>query len=166
MSRTQPRKTSVPIHFYFAHSRRTDAPRSVSAPLRRKNYPPSNLIPNAELDPSDLSDSDLSSQTTVEFSNFSPRVRQPDLENLLRIHNITAEFRVPPTPSFARPFRATILVFNVSEARRAVKELNGKEVCGRKITVRMKRVTEKERREYRIQDMAEQSRTSIISKLR
>jgi hypothetical protein len=90
-------------------------------------------------------------------------LRQSDFIDLLQGYNISPEFDFPVTPRFTRPFRATILAASVKEATRMVKDLDGKLVGGRKIAVRMRDMTEKERKAYHVQDMADQIKTGIIS---
>lgn len=90
-------------------------------------------------------------------------MQQSDFIDLLQGYNISPEFDFPATPRFTRPFRAAILAASVEEAKRMVKELDGKSLDGREIAVRMKDMTENERKEFHIQDVADQIKTGIIS---
>ncbi|KAJ4351145.1 uncharacterized protein N0V89_006484 [Didymosphaeria variabile] len=168
MFNDQPRKTSIPIHFHFAHSKRVvpalkDATRAVSTPLRSKKRPASILVPQDTPDHRRLPTAVQPQWTTVEISNFAPRTRKSDVLNLLGGYDISPPVEFPATPRFTRPFRVTVMVSGVEEARRMVKELNGTQVGGRNISVRMTNMTEEERMEYQIQDMADQIKTGIIN---
>lgn len=169
MANDQSRRTSIPIHFHFAHSKRVvpaikDASRAVSSPLRSKKRPASILIPHDTPLHRKLPAAVQPEWTPVEIANFPPQLRQADFIDLLQGYNISPEFDFSVTPRFTRPFRATILAASGEEARRIVQDLNGKTVGGRRIAVRMKNLSEKERKEFQVQDMADQLKISIISK--
>ncbi|KAF9739078.1 hypothetical protein PMIN02_003965 [Paraphaeosphaeria minitans] len=171
MSNEQPRKTSIPIHFHFGHSKRVvpairEVSRAVSSPLRLRKRPASILIPRDTPAHRKLPVAVQPEWTPVEIANFSPRWRQSDFIALLQGYHISPEFDFPLTPHFARPFRATILAASVEEAGIMVKDLDGKLVGGRKIAVRMKDVSELERKELHMQDMADQIKTGIINTAR
>ncbi|KAF2451856.1 hypothetical protein P171DRAFT_348134 [Karstenula rhodostoma CBS 690.94] len=171
MSNDRLRKTSIPIHFHFAHSKRVvpalkDASRAVTSPLRVRKRPASILIPRDTPAHRKLPAAVQPEWTPVEISNYPPRMRQSDFIDLLQGYNISPEFDFPVTPRFTRPFRVTILAASGEEARRMVKDLDGKSVGEREIAVRMKGMTEKERKEFHIQDMADQIKTGIINTAR
>lgn len=168
MSNAHPRQTSIPIHFHFAHSKRAvkalkDAPRSISTPLRPKKRPASIVIPQDTPVHRSLPLAVQPDWTPVEFSNFSPQLRQSDITDLLEGYNISPELKFPATPRFTGPLRATVLVASVKEARKMVKDLDRRNVGGREISVRIKDITEEKRKEYHIQDMADQIKTATIS---
>ncbi|KAL1592651.1 hypothetical protein SLS60_011067 [Paraconiothyrium brasiliense] len=167
MSNDQLRKTSIPIHFHFAHSKRVvpalkDATRAVSTPLRPKKRPTSILVPQDTPDHRRLPTAVQPQWTPVEISNFAPQTRKSDVFKLLEDYKISSPFDFPAAPRFTHPFRVTILVAGIEEARRMVNEVNGIQVGARNISIRIKDMTEEERTEYQTQDMADQIKTGII----
>lgn len=172
MVNPQPRKTSVPIQFNFAHSKHKSTPSSKETACvlpriqRYKKRPASIVVPQDTPVHRALPIAVQPVWTRVEITGLSPQLRRADLLELLRNYSISPEFRFPATPQFTRPFRTTILAAGVEEAGRMVKELSGKSVAGRKISVTMSIKSEGEDQkssETGVHDVAEEWRNNIIS---
>ncbi|KAF1972472.1 hypothetical protein BU23DRAFT_599565 [Bimuria novae-zelandiae CBS 107.79] len=175
MFNPRPRKTSIPIHFHFAHSKRsTPSPNDIAcdsaAPVLPKKRPTSILIPHDTPDHQRLPTVTQPEWTPVEIANFPPHLRRADLLDLLRDFTISPSFNFPDTPRFTRPFRTTVLVAGLKEAMRMVKELDKNSVAGREISVKMAVEAEQQVHqrdpEEGIQDVAEELKNNIINTAR
>jgi hypothetical protein len=157
-----PRKTSIPLHLNFANSRRlTPSPTATTCPItislgekKRSVSAPGTRRPTSAVPPE---------WTPVEIANFPPQLRRADLLIFLKGYNFSPNFVFPAAPRFTRLFRTTISASSPEEATRMVKELNGKILAGREISVRMVGHVPLNKQDV-IQDLADKLKMSIISR--
>lgn len=71
----------------------------------------------------------------VEVSGYSPSLARNDVIGLLGGFEIAADFKMPSTTKFAYPLRTIIWINGHDEADRAVRELDGMVVRGRRVRV-------------------------------
>lgn len=102
-------------------------------------------------------------RATVELSNYPPKLTKNDILRLFAEFQI-ADFDVPTARSFSVPLRVNIEVAGKGEAQRAVKELSGRVIEGRRVCVKITENTGYEAREVVVEEMANELKLGIISK--
>ena len=162
MFHNHPRKTSIPIHFNFARSKRsTPSPTATTCPLtvalrgqKRCSSAPGQRRPAsvAQLE-----------WTPVEIANFPPQLQRADFLDFLNGYCFLPEFEYPVTPRFTRPFRTIVSVSSVEEAKRMVGELDGKTLAGRRISVKIVGKVAWKNQEDAMQELVDELKSRIIS---
>jgi len=99
----------------------------------------------------------------VELSNYPPQLARGDVEELFKNFTISPDFLLPNTMRLAYPLRTFIRVAGKQEAERAVKELTGKVVAGRRIYVVLVDEVSYEQKEVIVAELAEELKIGIMS---
>jgi hypothetical protein len=105
------------------------------------------------------------SWSTVELSNYSPKLTHQDVIALFQDFTISPDFTLPNIKNLAYPLRAFIKIAGEQEAERAVQELCWSMVGGRQINVRMVEKTGHEEVEVAVADVADEIKIGILSTL-
>jgi hypothetical protein len=103
------------------------------------------------------------SWATVEFSNYPPQLTRADLTALFQGFTIAPDFALPNARNLSYPLRTFIRVAGENEAQAAVRELCGRLVGGRKISVKMVEKTGYEEKDIAVEDVADEMKIGIIS---
>jgi hypothetical protein len=131
---------------------------SPKKPLPPDPAPPIELeasVPCTTLDPL---------RTAVEVSNYPPSLTKMDIRGIFADFHIT-DFDLRSARSFVTPLRVRIEVAGKGEAERAVRELDGTVVEGKKLVVKAVENESFESREVVMNELAEELKVQIISKL-
>lgn len=104
------------------------------------------------------------SWSTIELSNYSPKLTHRDVISLFQDFTISPDFVLPNVKNLAYPLRTFIKVAGDGEAERAVQELCWSKVDGRQINVRMVEKTGHEEKEVAVAEVADEMKIGILSK--
>jgi hypothetical protein len=99
----------------------------------------------------------------VEISNYPPSLSRRDLHTIFKGFAIALDFSLPTEPRFAYPLRTFVWVTGKEEADRAVKELSGTVVGGRRIRVTLLDPASYEQKEVVVAEMSDELKIAIIS---
>ena len=105
------------------------------------------------------------SWTTIELSNYPPKLTHRDIILLFQDFTISPDFALPNVKNLAYPLRTFFKVAGEGEAERAVQELCWSKVGGRQINVRMVEKTGHEEKEVAVADVADEMKIGIFSTL-
>ncbi|KAI4627185.1 uncharacterized protein J4E87_004527 [Alternaria ethzedia] len=106
------------------------------------------------------------SWTTIELSNYPPKLTHRDVILLFQDFTISPDFALPNFKSLAYPLRTHIKIAGEGEAERAVQELCWSKVGGRQINVRMVEKTGHEEKEVAVADVADEMKIGILNTAR
>jgi hypothetical protein len=101
---------------------------------------------------------------TVELSNYPPQLTRADVTALFQGFTIAPDFALPNVRNLSYPLRTFIRVAGENEAQAAARQLCGRLVGGRKISVKMVEKTGYEEKDVAIEDVADEMKIGIISK--
>jgi hypothetical protein len=100
--------------------------------------------------------------TPVELSNYPPSLTEEDVWGLFSDFHI-AQFQLPNHHRWTKPLRLRVDVSGAGEAERAVKELDGFVLEGRRITVKLVDGKKYEEQEVVSDEMADEVKVQIFS---
>jgi hypothetical protein len=133
---------------------------------KRRHAPPPIPIPvkpicnDRETTPQKL---DALPRVAVELSNYPPSLSRHDIYALFTGFVIAPDFVPLASKRFLYPLRMFVWVLGGKEAERAVKELNGKILCGRQICVAQVNPIAYEQREPNTEELVDQLKVAIVS---
>jgi hypothetical protein len=104
------------------------------------------------------------SWVTVEFSNYPPQLTRVDVTAIFQGFTIAPDFALPNVRNLSNPLRTFIRVAGENEAQAAVRELCGRLVGGRKISVKIVEKTGYEEKDVTVEVVADEMKIEIISK--
>jgi len=104
------------------------------------------------------------SWTTIELSNYPPKLTHRDVILLFQDFTISPDFALPNVKNLAYPLRTFVKIAGEGETERAVQELCWSKVGGRQINVRMVEKTGHEEKEVAVADVADEMKIGILSK--
>ena len=100
----------------------------------------------------------------VELSNYPSQLTRADVTALFQGFTIAPGYDLPNVRNLAYPLRTFIKVAGENEAAAAAKELCGRLVRGRKISVKMVEKTGYAEKDVTVEDAADEFKIGIISK--
>ncbi|KAF1835571.1 hypothetical protein BDW02DRAFT_547901 [Decorospora gaudefroyi] len=103
---------------------------------------------------------------TIELSNYPPQLTHEDVRALFHSFTIAPDFALPNTRNLAYPLRTFISVAGEGQAERAVRELCGEVVGGRRIYVAMVNKTGYEEKEVAVRELADEMKLGIVNTAR
>jgi hypothetical protein len=102
---------------------------------------------------------------TVELSSYPPQLTRADVTALFQGFTIAPDYDLPNVRNLAYPLRTFINVAGENEAAAAARELCGRLVGGRKISVKMVKKSSHQEKDATVQDAADEFKIGIISTL-
>lgn len=101
-------------------------------------------------------------RTAVEVSNYPPKLTKADIRAIFSEFRI-GDFNLPSSRSFSVPLRVKIEVAGQGEAERAVKQLDGLVVEGKRIGVKLAQAEAYDSKEVVFEEIANEMKVAVIS---